>query len=530
MLDPNLYSGAVIRLATLQKERKQAAHLLFATVSLLSRGRPLPPPMDGLHQYSIGKTGQTVFFRYVVTNVQDAINWYRSLGHDQSDRTPLPSRAEERDTKYDGVEIEISRLTDDPIWPSLGLPIEDGLFSHPTNRNHPAPFIGRTLARIHRRFGRQDGFDVMLNDDNAIAFIARRLHVDLRHYQEYLGSVVLIAPDPVIKQIDCFMVPASLDRGERILYRFVPRPGESLNDLQLTTFDEQSNLLTDFVTQEIPANGVLDIEKGDCVGTYGYVLTHRKHGVLLHNPPTPFLRQMSFSLQFGGSEKKTVSVPTGESAKSPRMEYQASQSIKPDRPNVIGDGPRIPNVNVRIAAAKNQRSKVESAKQYGQRWFPDGSREDAMRFIQNELRRAKTRVLIADPYFGALQLGQYLYAINPESVEVILLSSSLAFKANGEKCAKIIDFSQGLIELKDHAKLVAKAYVLKSPILHDRFLVVDDEVWFLGNSLNTLGDKTSLIVKLPNPYEVIELLGGMLRQAVSFDQYQEEHMVSGAGS
>jgi len=530
MLDSDLYSGAVIRLATLQKERGQAAHLLFATVSLISRGRPLPPPMDGVRQHKIGKTGQTVYFRYVVMNVQDAINWYRNLDHDQGGKTPIPSHSEDYKNNLDGLEIEISRLTDDPIWPSLGLPIEDGLFSHPTGRNHPAPFIGITLARIHRRFGCQDGFDLMLNDEKAVAFIARRLHVDLRLYQEYLGSVVLIAPDPVIKQIDCFMVPASADRGERIFYRFVPRPGASLDDLQITTFDEQSNLLTDFVTQEIPANGVLDIDKGDCVGTYGYVLTHKKHGVLLHSPPTPFLRQMSFSLQLGGSEKKMVSVPTGESDKSPRMYYQVAQRLKPDRPNVIGDGPRIANVNARIAIAKTRRAKVESAKQYGQRWFPDGSREDAMRFIQNELERAKNRVIIADPYFGARQLEQYLYAIIPESVDVKLLSSSLAFKANGDQCEKIDDFKKGLIELEKHAKLVAKVYVLKSPILHDRFLVIDDEVWFLGNSLNTLGDKTSLIVKLPNPYEVIERLEGMLRQAVSFDEYQKGQIVSGSGS
>ena len=520
MLNTEFYSGAVIRLATLQKKRSQAGHLIFATVSLLPRGRPLPPPMEGLHLCPIGKTGETVFFRRVLMSVQEAIDWYRTLGS-SDDKSPIPSRHEERNSKYDGVKIEISKLIDDPSWPYLGLPIGEGMFAHLSGRSHPAPFIGNAPARIHRRFGSQDGFDLMLADNKAVDFVARRLHVDLRLYREYLGSIALVAPDPVLKKIDNFMLPASADRGERIFYRFVPRAGESLAGLKITTFDEQTHLLTDFSTQNIPADGILDIDKGDCIGTYGYVVTHQQHGVLAYSPPYSFLRQMNFSMHVGPQESKKVNVPTGESANSPRMEYLAAQRSTLASQHLMGDVPRIPDVNARIAIAAARREKIANAKQYGQRWFPDGSREEAMRFIQSELRRAKNRVMIADPYLAGLQLGQYLYAVNPETVSVTLLSSALAFKSKGQGLSKIDDFSQRLTQLEKDAKVTAKAYVLQSSILHDRFLVIDDTVWFLGNSLNTLGDKASLIVKLPNPDEIIEQLEGMLKKAISFVEYEK---------
>ena len=51
--------------------------------------------------------------------------------------------------------------------------------------------------------------------------------------------------------------------------------------------------------------------------------------------------------------------------------------------------------------------------------------------------------------------------------------------------------------------------------------VIDDAVWFLGNSLNTLGDKASLLVKLPNPDEVIGQIEDMLQQAMPFDNYRQ---------
>lgn len=520
MLNTDFYSGAIIRLATLQKQRNQAGHLLLATVTLLPRGRPLPPPMEGLHRCPVGKTGETVFFRRVLLTVQEAIEWYRSLGSGD-DESPTPSRYEECNSKYDGIKLKISKLTDDPGWPYLGLPIGEGLFAHLSGRSHPAPFTGNSNARIHRRFGSQEGFDLMLSDDKAVAFVSRRLHVDLRLYREYLGSVALVAPDPVLKQIDNFMIPASAEKGERIFYRFVPRAGESLAGLKLTTFDEQANLLTDFSTVNIPPDGVLDIEKGDCIGTYGYVVAHQKHGVLAYSPPYPFLRQMNLSMHASTQESKKVSVPTGESANSPRMEYTVAQRSTLASQNLIGDEPRIPNVNARIATAAANREKIANAKQYGQRWFPDGSREEAMRFIQGELRRAKYRVMIADPYLAGLQLGQFLYAVNPETISLTLLSSGLAFKSKDQNYSKTDDFSQRLTQLEEDANVTAKAYILQSSILHDRFLVIDDTVWFLGNSLNTLGDKASLIVKLPNPDEVIGQLEGMLNQAIPFDVYRE---------
>jgi hypothetical protein len=550
VLNKDFYAGAVIRLATLQKQKGQAGRLLFASVSLITRGRPLPPPMKGLDRCPVGKTGETVFFRRVLLNVQEALDWYHALGNGD-DKSPIPSQSEERNDNYDGIKIETSTLTDDPTWPYLGMPIGDGLFAHFSGRSHPAPFIGNVPARIHRRFGSQEGFDLMLADDKSMAFIARRLHLDLRLYSEYLGSIALVAPDPVLKQIDHFMIPASSEKGERIFYRFVPRAGESLDGLKITTFDEQNHLLTDFTTQDIPADGILDIDKGDCIGTYGYVATHPEHGLLAYSPPYPFLRQIGFNMSpvLAGGTK--VSVPTSESTNSPRMEYQAAQRSSPlATQSLIGDAARIPNNYARISIAASHREKLANAKQYGQRWFPDGSREDAMRFIQGELRRAKSKVMIADPYLAGLQLGQFLYAVNPENTSITLLTSGLAFKTIKQnsskagfwrcinKCikerfgfrsrkqepSKIDDFSQRLAQLEKDAKITAKTCVLQSAILHDRFLVIDDDVWFLGNSLNTLGDKASLIVKLPNPDEVIRQLEDMVNQAISFGDYKERQI------
>ena len=523
MITIDHYEWAVIRLATLQK-RGQAGRLLFATVTLLSPDRPPPTKMTAVDRCAVGKANVSVFFRRTILTAQAAIDWYRSLEIEGA-KTPIPSRPEDVE-KIDGVEIAVSKLIDDPIWPHLGLPMGEGLFAQPAGRSHPAPFMGSIPARIHRRFGSGIGFEVLLGDKDALTFVARRMHIDLREYTEYLGSVALIVPDPIIKQIDNFMVPASDGRGERIFYRFVPRPGQTLERLQITTFDEQANLLTSFETLDMPADGILDVEKGSCTGAYGYVVTHPEHGTLVHHPPTGFLRQIGLNIRAVGRGGIKVSVPTGDSPNSERMDYWTEGRSQLSTNSVVGEESSTSNVNALVAIAASQREKSASAKQYGQRWFANGSRKEAILFVQGEIRKARFRVMIADPYLAGLQLGQFLYVVNGDTVKVILLTSGLAFP----KPSKLEDFKNRLDQLAKDVTVEADVRVLTQSVLHDRFLVIDDAVWFLGNSLNALGDKASMIVKLPNPDEVIGKLETMLEQAESFDRYREKRLENSDGA
>ena len=419
-------------------------------------------------------------------------------------------------------------MVDDPIWPRLGWPIGEDIFAQPTAHGHPAPFLGGA-ARIHRRFGSPEDFDVLLANDDALAFVARRLHVDLRRYPEYLGSVALLVPDPVIEKIDNFMIPASGERGERIFYRFIAKPGQTLEGTTITMFDEQAHLLTSVETRDMPADGILDIDKGSCTGAYGYAVTHPEHGILTHHPSCEFLRQIRFNTHLSDHETIRVSVPTGDSPNSERMEYLAASRSHLATDCLVGEESSSPDANVRVATAVSRRARLASAEQYGQRWFPNGSREQAMRFLQEQIRKARSRIVIADPYLGGLQLGQFLYAANRDQVEVTLLTSGLAFQPEESKSRglKLNEFKSRLDQLKQDVGVTADVRVLPPSVLHDRFLVIDDAVWFLGNSLNALGDRASMMVKLPNPEEIITRLNDMSAQAERFDRYQESQPDSG---
>lgn len=528
------FQWAVVRLATLNK-RNEKGRLLFATVTLLSPDRSPPTKMVKIEKFPLGKSGITVVFRRTVLKAKDAVEWYRSLDNDEP-KTPIPSRQEDFEEEYDGIaSFSISTLIDDPLWPNLGLPMGEGLLSQPLGRSNPAPFIGSVPAKVHRRFGNAEGFEPLLTNDAALAFIARRLHINLKNYPEYLGSVALVVPDPIIKQIDSFLIPASEGRGERIFYRFVARSGKNLAGLKITMFDVQSYLLSNFETRDVPTDGILEIDKGSCVGTYGYIVTHPVHGVLVYHPPSGFVRMIHSTMNIVNQVRK-VSVPISESSRSAQTEYSIHRTQRYSN-SMIGDEPP-PNVNVRVGTATKQREKAANAALYDQHWFGDGKREEAMAFVHERVSQARDSIMVADPYFGILQIPQYLLAITSDTVKIKILTSKLAFEGgcspeNSQeskattRVRELKRFSNAIEQLKKEGNADVEVRVLlgNSPALHDRFLVVDDKIWFLGNSLNMLGERASMIIKLPNPDEVLDELKKMYeKQAKTFSDYYQQQI------
>lgn len=509
----------VIRLVTLSTGRRDVSKLLFTTITELTPGRPLPTAMMNVDRYKINNNS-TLFFRRTIVLKNDAIKWFLKL--EENSFTPMPTREQDR-IEGDGIPIKVSQLENDQPWPAFGLPIFDNTFSSPTNSEVDlAPFIGSVSGRINRRFGSRSGFDSFLKDKKAQYFVARRMHVNLYDFQEYLGSAVYVSPNPIVQDTHCFMVPSDDENDERIVYRFIPRLEQNFNKVRITTFDKEAGLLTSFKSHPVPKNGILVVNKGVCMGEYGFVVTHEDLGVIDYQRPTSFIRQMRTSIRVKKSESRTIKVALNDSASSPTIEYTASTESRNFSDNTLGHVNRNDS-NIRVNLEDRKRKKLAQAEEYGQCWFTSGSRVEAAKFIQNILRSANYRVIIADPYLGTLQVGQFLYAINPRKVKLQLLTTKLAFESGCQsKVDQLNFFNEKINELSKHQKLNIDVKIISSLSLHDRFLVIDDEVWFMGSSLNSIGDKGSMLMKLTNPTPMIELLEDFSRQAKSLDSYMDE--------
>lgn len=529
------FDWAIIRLASLQYKKNEPGRLLFTSVSLLTPQR-LPPiaqmSKDHLDRHKLKNKGGTVFFRTVLLKVSEAMAWYRSLDNENS-RTPLPSLLEHQNTQLDNIEFKTPDLIDAPLWPTLGLPLKgEWLSGNLFDETNPCPFLGTVFSRVHRRFGNDSGFEDFLNDDQALNFIERRLHINLKDYPEYLGSAVLVVPSPIIQKINNFMIPASGTTGERIFHHITPYPNQSLDGLKIAFFDKQASLLTNFTTMDVPEDGIIDIDKGRCTGQYGYAITHPQHGILYYSAPTAFLREMHFQSHVV-TEHREIIVPESDSPKAANTRYTVSRS-HPMPKQVIGRT-STQNVNVRVGQAARNREILAEAKRYDQYWFEPGQREIAAKLLRELIGKAQNQLLIADPYFGALQVPQFLYAVRMSQVKITVLTSRLAFETSKEICdeesqpkqtleQKLATLDRSVIQLRKLGNPDCEVLVMagKPPKLHDRFLCIDRNIWLIGSSLNAIGDRAAIMMKLPNPEPVSTSLQDMLANAVPYKvQYRE---------
>lgn len=537
------FDWAVVRLATYFPAAASKPRLLFGSISLLTKDRPRPRGNDEVdrHRIRYGRGG-SVFFKRTVLTAQDAVDWYRSAGPNGIN-TPIPSVRSEIVDREDGIPLSPTSFADDPQWPSLGVPLGTDLFSNAGGPGDPAPFRGAGAPRIHRRFGDDSGFEAVLSDASAIGFLKRRLHLDLSDYTEYLGGLALQVPDPVLRHVQQLLVPPQdADAPERLVLRLVPRTGQTLSGLKLTVLERRSNLLSRFEPVDVQPNGLVTVESGLPFDQTGYVISHPEQGVLAYQQPVAFIRAVSVSLGVTGRRVK-VQVPLTESPRSPVDRYEVTE-IAHDIPINVGEERRA--VGVRVIEAEQRRIKRAEAKRHKQTWFSDGQRDQAISFLRELISRARTSVMVADPYFGALQIPQFLHAVPRTEIDFTILTSRLAFEResaceievpqavsqdHAENAAslateseRLASFSRSLATLSERGMRRVTVLVLngRQPQLHDRFLVIDEEVLFLGNSLNALGTRASLILSVPDSEPILAKLLAMASLAQPFEIYASQ--------
>jgi hypothetical protein len=120
-------------------------------------------------------------------------------------------------------------------------------------------------------------------------------------------------------------------------------------------------------------------------------------------------------------------------------------------------------------------------------YFSPGQRYDALRTVLGIMRRATVKVLLIDPYMddAALDLARTLDA----GVRVELLTTN-----NWPMFARLY---QALVGQRGEVE------ARRGTGFHDRFVVVDErDVWTVGSSFNSLGEKATSIHRLRDPSEI----------------------------
>lgn len=511
------YHGAIVRVATVRSHFDvKHASLVFASVELVTGSRPVPDsmPVDekGVPQvYRAKESGVDLAFRRVAMDAVSAVAWYRSLGKNPT--LPIPRFDADRG-QYDGTAISASALTDEPAWPALSTPLADPSLFGSADDFYPTPFIGPGAhpARVHRQLATQTPLlDRVVGDAGARAWLRRRVHFDIARHDELIGGAVLIVPDPDVRAVRTYMV-RDVDGHEYLVGEVLPRRGRSLGGLTLTLFEERFGAMHLF--ENFSVDGTLMIVRADGQLEHtGHALSHVERGLVDQQKALPYLRTVGIDM---GVTSRRVKVETQEGRRkdAAKVSHDVSEVTRASD-SVVSLEPDVPasrNAISRFYASSSRRQKQRVARQQELQWFD--KRDAALAFIRERIGRARETILIVDPYADGKDLFDFGHFITRSDIKLRLLTSRLPF--DDEERMRT-GFREALQSFSERGVPTPEIRILrgaKNPPVHDRFLVIDGNVWLSGNSLNAIGERASVMLKLPVPTGVSERLERLFDEAL----------------
>jgi len=324
------------------------------------------------------------------------------------------------------------------------------------------------------------------------------MHFDFGDFPEYLGSIHLVAPNPVFREIHQ-RLRVGEEGHEDVLIRIDRRSGVDAHPLQLVVREERAlGSMAHFI--DARAEDELSVKFPGGVEALGIVARDEIRGALYSQPAFQFCRSFSMTMNLiSGSRtiqgtKDSYTVPTASSGET--REVTESPLVA-----------RVPTALRRAAAERETRHATASDTQF---WVDD--RDDAKALLRRFIVQARQEVFILDAWFARADLLDFVLAAR-DDISITILGSALGLqtepggfrfdptKASGRELLSALRSLPSKGIRKSIAVRVMPGRRDKPPV-HDRFLFVDDKGWALGGSLNHLGERTSVVLQLPAPRDV----------------------------
>ena len=468
------YLFAYVRLVTLRVENK--THLLFASVELLPKEiSPLPA-----YQVPRGKFphGVTAMSSTVALNLDAAIRWYENslLGTITIPGTAGPAC------------VQTVRLAPEPRLGSLVVA-----------KTPTVPLAWNSEPRMHRMVPMEDlpnAVRLMLTakseGSGLRSWLVEQCFIDLVAYPDCAGGLVLLAPNPVVREFSHYPLRRLSDGREVLGLRLVPRIGCVLDTIKARL----SEIRPDGVSfmQEIALDpwGEAEVVLPQDVDNTALELSCTERGLLSALPHTRFIRSLDFRTTLI-QNTLSIEVPARSSARSnTRYSVPITDSRLTTESHI---GQAVENSAVhRLALLLGSRSNPSGTPVEEVVFRND--RELAVLFVRNIVSHALSDVLFVDRYFSFDDVREFALSVWSGSCRIRVLTSALAkwtkplghFTTEKLHGDLMLTDMLAINEVRERNGLFRiDVQVMKELGCHDRFLVADDVVWHFGDSFRTLG-------------------------------------------
>ncbi|MGB1109677.1 MAG: VPA1262 family N-terminal domain-containing protein [Gammaproteobacteria bacterium] len=276
-------------------------------------------------------------------------------------------------------------------------------------------------------------------------------------------------------------------------------------------------------------NNQVIVKHDHLLATEALAMVCPQRGILGWHEPLSFLRSIHIN-QSVTKRTELIEVPK-RGQKVAAYRYQSQQVSTPNEYIVptSASRARTEQEQLRILAAmrgiRRQTEKARKPTAPTEYWFDQDSRDQAVQVIRGLIQRARERVWLIDPYITDRVLYEFGLAVQQEDADLRVLTSKKDRDSDQGPSQK----HQSLHEL--HRRVIyfdAQGYsflvrLLSDKALHDRFLVIDQQVWMAGSSFDSIGDSAGMFVQLREPEPIIERLAALFESGKPLETWIKDH-------
>lgn len=529
------YPDALVRVASLRANQKH--YLLFAWVELYPFDMTAPESWTaGGKPWNVpGSKGWSCAFSATKVATHRALQWY---AHAASGSVNIALSAPKSILASDVA------LTSEPV---LGK-FSTGVDAPFTFKWHDGPRVHR-LIRLKRPA--RPVFELGRNPA-AREWLVSNAGFDPFSFDEWLGGVALVAPDPVCASFWLFPSDRSKQTGEETLsLQIVPRRSVArdadLKSLTVYVAERRVGAWASVAEIAVDQSGFATLPYPQPTGGIGYAVACKERGLLRFVQPHSWLNEINIQTSLGGRTAE-IEVPAGGRRK-PAQRYQVTDRSTAGA--LLIGGPVLDLGRQRLARLVRRRKNREELATAPQKIFGlppsreqlssedvEAKKKEAQAYIVELVSRARNRLVFIDPFFGIRELR--LFALRNPNTDVVprILTGFPALKINIGTTPGFLQ-QQGAIFAADLKKL-SEHYGPRTPvvrvmpgadtsIIHDRYLLIDDDVWHCGPSFNELGERLGVIVRLPNPLAIRRLVAQVWMESHALLELAPSSAVDGHG-
>jgi hypothetical protein len=321
------------------------------------------------------------------------------------------------------------------------------------------------------------------------------LGFDIWSKSEHIGNVYLCAPNPYFRDMD---ISLSTD-PVGIYYSFKMRKGVD-ERLSLRVIDVHGdNIALDRLYPLDKYQGLLQLPHEPHLCELR--IYNSSNDLVATKPPVTFIK----SLHFGLSMKQADFHVKWEDSTG-NKEFVVEKFAK-EIPTVVGS-PTSFNAPYYFKQAAESRKHVINEKDKTFIFFPGGkSPEEKTRLkvsaksaIRDIINLTKDACYLCDPYFNVNDLIDYAFHTRDSGVTIRIINCKGNRFVDKKKAAAL---HAAITEYNAKPFQKIECRMLRGDsILHDRFLISDMNVWFLGSSYSEFGNRATCLAKVPTSSDV----------------------------